>query len=66
MKTDAQVFDFEQAWAKKRAVEFVEIYFKDGPGAASKYARENIPLEKAHVIKPYTDEEFDKRGAVRR
>jgi hypothetical protein len=60
------VFDFEKVWAKRRAEEFVEIYCRDGPGAASKYARDNIPIDKAKVVHPYTEEEFDKRGAIRK
>lgn len=56
------VFDFDTAWAKKKAQEFTVIYISKGKSAAAKFSAENIPPYKRALVKVFIQEEFDRRG----
>lgn len=58
----SNVVDFQQIWAKRRAVEFTKFYVTIGKSAAAKFAKDNIPAERRSLVRPYILEEFEKRG----
>ncbi len=56
------VLDFDTAWAKRKAKEFVAIYVSRGKHAAAAFSQDNIPPYRRPTVKVFIQEEFDRRG----